>query len=78
MFYVIDDNLSLSKDPIASFPNYALSASANQDRPGTLTVHFESGRSDGNGNVTMEYSFDKQEWTPINEFASFDEIVWIN
>lgn len=78
LFYVIDDNKSLSQDPIATFPNSALSVAANHNRPGTLTVHFESGRSDGNGNVTMEYSFDKQEWTPINEFGSFDEIVWIN
>lgn len=75
LLYVVDDNLSMSQDPIASFTNQALSAAANHDRPGTLTVHFEALRS---GNVTLEYSFDKQEWTPINEFGTFDEIVWIN
>ncbi|MDE7347636.1 MAG: DUF4784 domain-containing protein [Muribaculaceae bacterium] len=74
-FHVMDDKLSLSNEPIAAFPNKALSAAANPDRPGTLTVHFEASRS---GNITSEYHFDKQEWTPINVFGSFDEIVWIN
>lgn len=73
--YAVDDNLSLSQEPIATFPNQALSATANHDRPGTLTVHFEAYRS---GNVTSEYSFDKQKWTPINASGTFDEIVWIN
>ena len=75
LFYAIDENLSLTKEPIASYPNKALSATANYNRPGTLTVHFEANRS---GNVTSEYSFEKKEWTPINVFGSFDEIVWIN
>lgn len=75
LFYAIDDNLSLTKEPVASFSNKALSATANHDRPGTLTVHFEANRS---GNVTFEYSFEKKEWTSINVFASYDEIVWIN
>lgn len=75
LLYVVDDNLSMSQDPIATFANEALSAAANHDRPGTLTVHFEALCS---GNVTSEYSFDNQEWTPINEFGTFDEIVWIN
>lgn len=75
LFYAVDDNLSFSQEPIASYPNKALSAAANHDRPGTLTVHFEASRS---GNVTSEYSFDKQEWTPINAFGTFDEIIWIN
>ncbi|MDE6787242.1 MAG: DUF4784 domain-containing protein, partial [Muribaculaceae bacterium] len=74
-FHVMDDKLSLFNEPIAAFPNKALSAAANHDRPGTLTVHFEASSS---GNVTSEYHFDKQEWTPINVFGSFDEIVWIN
>ena len=73
--YTIDDNLSFSQEPIATFPNQALSAAANHDRPGTLTVHFEAYLS---GNVTSEYSFDRQEWTPINASGTFDEIVWIN
>ena len=75
LLYVIDDNMSLAKEPVASYPNKALSAAANHDRPGTLTVHFEANRS---GNVTSEYSFEKQEWSPINVLGSFDEIVWIN
>lgn len=75
LLYVVDDNLSVSPNPIATFANEALSAAANPDRPGTLTVHFEASRS---GNVTSEYSFDKQEWTPINVSGTFDEIVWIN
>ena len=75
LFYAIDDNLSLMKEPITSYPNKTLSATANYDRPGTLTVHFEANRS---GNVTSEYSFEKKEWSPINVFGSFDEIVWIN
>lgn len=75
LFYAMDDNLSLTKEPVASYPNKALSATANYDRPGTLTVHFEANRG---GNVTFEYSFEKKEWTPINVFGSFDEIVWIN
>ncbi len=76
--YTIDENLSLSYQPIASFPNKALSATVNHDRPDRLTIHFESHR-DVNGNITMEYSFKKQDWTPINVFGgSFDEIVWIN
>lgn len=75
LFYAIDEHLSLTKEPIASYPNKALSATANYNRPGTLTVHFEANRS---GNVTSEYSFEKKEWTPINVFGSFDEIVWIN
>lgn len=74
-FYAIDDKLALSNEPIAAFPNKALSATANPDRPGTLTVHFEASRD---LNVTYDYSFDKQEWAPINVFGSFDEIVWIN
>ena len=77
---VVDDKivgcaLSIIVDTIASYPNKALSATANYNRPGTLTVHFEANRS---GNVTSEYSFEKKEWTPINVFGSFDEIVWIN
>ncbi len=75
LFYVLDDNLSLTKEPVASYPDKALSATANYDRPGTLTVHFEANQS---GNITSEYSFEKKEWTPINVFGSFDEIVWIN
>ncbi|MDE5872188.1 MAG: DUF4784 domain-containing protein, partial [Muribaculaceae bacterium] len=74
-FFAIDDKLSLSNEPIAAYPNKALSAAANHDRPGTLTVHFEASRS---GNVTSEYDFNRQEWTPINASGSFDEIVWIN
>ena len=74
-FHAIDDRLSLSNEPIAAFPNKALSAAVNPDRPGTLTVHFEASRS---GNVTSEYDFNRQEWTPINASGSFDEIVWIN
>lgn len=75
LLYTIDDKMKLTKKPISSYPNKALSAAANNDRPGTLTVHFEANRS---GNVTSEYSFEKKEWTPINAFGSFDEIVWIN
>lgn len=75
LFHVMDDNFSLTKEPVVSYPNKALSATVNYDRPGTLTVHFETDRS---GNVTSEYSFEKREWTPINVFGSFDEIVWIN
>lgn len=75
LFYAIDDNLSLEKEPVASYPNKALSATANYDKHGTLTVHFEANQS---GNITSEYSFEKKEWTPINVFGSFDEIVWIN
>lgn len=75
LFYVLDDNLSLTKEPVVSYPDKALSATANYDRPGTLTVHFEANQS---GNITSEYSFEKKEWTPINVFGSFDEIVWIN
>lgn len=75
LLYVIDDNMSFAKEPVASYPNKALSAAANHDRPGTLTVHFEA---NGSGNVTSEYSFEKQEWSPINVLGSFDEIVWIN
>ena len=76
-FYEIDaDNLSFSQEPIATYPNKALSATTNPDRPGTLTVHFDASRS---GNITSEYSLVKREWTPFVEFgASFDEIVWIN
>lgn len=75
LFYAIDGNLALTKEPVASYPNMALSATANYDRPGTLTVHFKANRS---GNITSEYSFEKKEWTPINVFGSFDEIIWIN
>lgn len=71
LFYAIDGNLALTKEPVAM----ALSATANYDRPGTLTVHFKANRS---GNITSEYSFEKKEWTPINVFGSFDEIIWIN
>ncbi len=77
--YTIDENLSLSYQPIASFPNKALSATVNHDRPDRLTIHFESHRDEGNGNITMEYSFKNQDWTPINVYGGcFDEIVWIN
>lgn len=75
LFYTVDENGSFAKEPIAQYPNKALSAAANHDRPGTLTVHFEASRA---GNVTEEYSFEKQEWTSVNEFGTFDEIVWIN
>ncbi len=77
LLYTIDeDKRSLSEEPVASFPNKALSASANHERPGTLTIHFEGSR---NGNITFEYSFEKQEWTPFLDFGiAFDEIVWIN
>ena len=75
LFYTVDENGSLAKEPIAQYANKALSAAANPDRPGTLTVHFEAYRA---GNVTEEYSFEKQEWTSVNVFGTFDEIVWIN
>lgn len=75
LFYTVDENGALTKEPIAQYPNKALSAAANHDRPGTLTVHFEAYRA---GNVTEEYSFEKQEWTSVNVFGTFDEIVWIN
>lgn len=75
LFYTVDENGSLAKEPIAQYPNKALSAAANHDRPGTLIVHFEAYRA---GNVTKEYSFEKQEWIPVNVFGTFDEIVWIN
>lgn len=76
--YTIGENRSLSQEPIAKFPNKALSATVNYNQPDKLTIHFESHRDEGNGNVTMEYSFKKQNWTPINAGGSFDEIVWIN
>lgn len=75
LFYALDENLSLAKEPMTSYPGKALSATANYDRPGTLTVHFEASQG---GNQTSEYSFGEQEWTPINVPGSFDEIVWIN
>ena len=75
LLYALDENLSFAKEPVASFPGKALSATANSDRPGTLTVHFETSQG---GNQTSEYSFGKQEWTTINVPGSFDEIVWIN
>lgn len=75
LFYTLDENMKFSENPFITYPNQALSASANNDKPGTLTIHFKAYRSD---NVTMEYSFDKQEMNGIEHFSSFDEIVWIN
>lgn len=77
--YTIDENGFLSQLPNAAILNKALSAAVNYNKPGMLTVHFDSHRDLGNGNITMEYSFAKQEWTPINVMGGcFDEIVWIN
>lgn len=42
------------------------------------TDHGRWGNAYRSGNVTSEYHFDKQEWTPINVSGTFDEIVWIN
>jgi hypothetical protein len=76
LFYLMEENFSIEKEPFATHPNKALSASANYDKPGTLTVHFEAYRS---GNISEELSLETQEWTSINPFGvSFDEIVWIN
>lgn len=75
LFYTLDENMKFPEIPFVTYPNQALSASANNDRPGTLTIHFKAYRS---GNVTQEYSFDKKEMNSINYFSSFDEIVWIN
>lgn len=75
LFYSMNENMALADKPFATYPNQVLSASANNDRPETLTVHFKASRS---GNVTLEYSFSKREWSLVGLFGTFDEIVWIN
>lgn len=75
--YLTDGNSLLTKEPFAVFPNRAVSASANHDKPGTLTVHFTASRD---GNVTFEYSWESKEWSSVhNAFGNtYNEIVWLN
>lgn len=76
LVYLMEDGFTFAKEPFTTFPNKALSASANPDIPGVLTVYFEAYRS---GNIAEEFMFDSKEWKPINEIGTgFDEIVWIN
>lgn len=75
--YLLKENASELKEPFAVFPNYAVSASANEKKPGTLTVHFEADR---NGNVTREYLWETKEWKSVNGLMGHchDEIIWTN
>lgn len=75
--YLLDDNMKLQKEPFATFANRAVSVSANHEKQGTLTVHFEGHRE---GNVTYEYSWSTKEWKPVNLMGGHvhDEIVWTN
>lgn len=75
--YLLDENMKLQKEPFAIFPNRAVSVSANYEKLGTLTVHFEGHRA---GNLTYEYSWYTKEWKPINSMNghTYDEIVWTN
>lgn len=77
LYLLAEDAPGLAHEPLAVFPNRALSVSANYDRPGTLTVHFHATRS---GYVTFEYHWDSNEWNSMPGVAgnSFDEIVWTN
>lgn len=75
LFYKIDDDFKLAQKPFATHPDRALSATANHDKPGTLTVHFATSRSE---NATFELSLKSNEWTSINNTGNFDEVVWIN
>lgn len=69
--------MKLQKEPFATFPNRAVSVSANYEKLGTLTVHFEGHRA---GNLTYEYSWYTKEWKLINSMNghTYDEIVWTN
>lgn len=75
LLYAFDGNSTFTNEPFAKYPYKALSATANHDRPGTLTVHF---KTQDNGNITSELSFESQKWTDISTSGTFNEIVWIN
>ncbi len=75
LFYTFDGNATFTNEPLTEHPYKALSATANNDRSGTLTVHFKTPNS---GNVTSELSLEGKKWTDIATSCTFDEIVWIN
>ena len=62
--------------PCTMFEGRALSASANYDRPGTLTVLFET---DASEHALWEFSLEENTWKHIgDDGCAFDEIVWTN
>lgn len=75
--YLLEENGEPAFDePCSTFAGRALSVSANYDRPGTLTVLFETG---GTGRKIMEFSLDGKVWKSVDEEGcAYDEIVWTN
>lgn len=75
--YLVEKNSELIlREPYAVLPGQAVSASANLQRPGYLTVHCRGAE----GNATYEFRFDTKEWKPLDTLhgCAFDEIVWTN
>ena len=57
--------------PYVTFASRVLSASANYDNPGTLTIHTSTGD-------TYNFSYEPRKVEPIGKTHVFDEVIWTN